>query len=154
MMMKHAANPADVDRSGTDSYRHLHEGKAERVLVESPGLRSIIERRAEQSGPEELARRYFDGADIVLATTSQASTVAQALRGLRPGGRILLITFVYDQTKVDGPPFSVPESDVWALFSKHGTLTKIDEREDAINARFAAAGISDLREAVFVVERN
>ena len=67
MMMKHAANPVDVDRSGSDSYRHMHEGKAERVLVESPGLRSIIERRAEQSGPEALARRYFDGADIVLA---------------------------------------------------------------------------------------
>lgn len=67
MMMKHAANPVDVDRSGTDSHRHMHEGKAERVLVESPGMRSIIERRAEQSGPEALARRYFDGADIVLA---------------------------------------------------------------------------------------
>jgi molybdopterin-guanine dinucleotide biosynthesis protein MobB len=67
MMMKHAANTVDADRSGTDSYRHLTEGKAERVLVESPGMRTIIERRAVESGPEELARRYFDGADIVLA---------------------------------------------------------------------------------------
>jgi len=67
MMMRHAANQVDVDRSGSDSYRQLQDGKVERVLVESPGMRSIIERRAEQSGPEELARRYFDGADIVIA---------------------------------------------------------------------------------------
>lgn len=67
MMMKHAANTVDLDRSGSDSARHLNEGKAERVLVESPGVRTIIERRPSESGPEELARRYFDGADIVIA---------------------------------------------------------------------------------------
>lgn len=97
---------------------------------------------------------YDRAALVALDPKMRVAYVDSLMRVLRPGGRILLITFVYDQTKVDGPPFSVPESDVWALFGKHGTLTKIDEREDTINARFAAAGISDLREAVFVVERG
>ena len=32
MTIKHASHPAAVDTPGTDSYRHFHEGRAERVL--------------------------------------------------------------------------------------------------------------------------
>ncbi len=66
MTMKHATHPGDLDRAGTDSYRHFHEGKAERVLIASPGLRAVFERRPDDTDPITLARRYFDGADLVL----------------------------------------------------------------------------------------
>ena len=66
MTMKHATHPADIDRPGTDSYRHFHEGKAERVLIAAPDLRVVLERRPDASDPVALARRYFDDADIVL----------------------------------------------------------------------------------------
>lgn len=66
MTMKHAAHPADLDRAGTDSYRHFHEGKAERVLIASPGLRAVFERSPDDTDPITLARRYFDGAELIL----------------------------------------------------------------------------------------
>lgn len=66
MTIKHATHPADIDREGTDSYRHFHEGKAERVLIAGPAQRVIIERSPDDTDPESLARRYFGGADIVL----------------------------------------------------------------------------------------
>lgn len=66
MTMKHATHPADVDRAGTDSYRHFHEGKAERVLLASPGLRAVFERSPDDTDPVTLTRRYFEGADLVL----------------------------------------------------------------------------------------
>lgn len=66
MTIKHASHPATIDTPGTDSYRHFHEGKAERVLVASPDLRVVLERSPDDQDPIALARRYLDGADIVL----------------------------------------------------------------------------------------
>ncbi|MGH7701454.1 MAG: molybdopterin-guanine dinucleotide biosynthesis protein B [Gemmatimonadales bacterium] len=66
MTIKHATHPVEVDREGTDSYRHFHEGKAERVLIAAPDRRTIFERSPDATDPLTLARRYFDGADIVL----------------------------------------------------------------------------------------
>jgi molybdopterin-guanine dinucleotide biosynthesis protein B len=66
MTIKHASHPANADREGTDTWRHFHEGDAERVLIASPELRVIFERSYDTEGPEALARQYFAGADIVL----------------------------------------------------------------------------------------
>ena len=66
MSIKHASHPVDVDRPGSDSYRHFHEGKAERVLVVSPGMRTLFKRSPEESDAIDLARLYFEGADIVI----------------------------------------------------------------------------------------
>ena len=64
--IKHASHPLEVDRVGTDSWRHFHEGKAEGVIVASPDLRVTFERRTDEAGPEELARRYFSDMDVVI----------------------------------------------------------------------------------------
>jgi molybdopterin-guanine dinucleotide biosynthesis protein B len=64
--IKHASHPVDVDRRDTDSWRHFHEGNADAVLVASPDLRVTFERKADEAGPEELARRYFTDMDVVL----------------------------------------------------------------------------------------
>jgi molybdopterin-guanine dinucleotide biosynthesis protein B len=66
MTIKHGHHPADVDRRGTDSWRHFHEGRAERVLLATPGLRALFERSEDEYDPAGLARRYLDDADIVL----------------------------------------------------------------------------------------
>ena len=67
MTMKHGAHPATLDTEGKDSWRHWQEGKAERVLLEAPGARLLLERTKTEADPVTLARRYLDGADIVLA---------------------------------------------------------------------------------------
>jgi molybdopterin-guanine dinucleotide biosynthesis protein MobB len=66
MTIKHGTHPADTDQRGKDSWRHWHEGRAERVLMEGPGQRVLWERTAQESDPISLARQYLDGADIVL----------------------------------------------------------------------------------------
>lgn len=66
MTIKHGSHPADMDQQGKDTWRHWHEGKAERVLMESPGQRVLFERTTEESDPVTLARQYLTGADIVL----------------------------------------------------------------------------------------
>ena len=66
MTIKHGTHPADTDQRGKDSWRHWHEGQAERVLMEGPGQRVLWEKTQDESDPITLARRYLVGADIVL----------------------------------------------------------------------------------------
>lgn len=64
--IKHASHPASLDQGGTDSYRHFHEGLADAVLIASPSIRAIFERRDDDTDPETLARTYFPDRDLVL----------------------------------------------------------------------------------------
>jgi len=66
MTIKHGTHKADLDQRGKDTWRHWHEGKAERVLLEAPGERVLFERTSQESDPISLARRYHEGADIIL----------------------------------------------------------------------------------------
>lgn len=66
MTIKHATHPAALDQPGTDTYRHFHEGKAERVLIASPDLRAVIERSPDDTDPVTLTRRYLADADLVI----------------------------------------------------------------------------------------
>jgi molybdopterin-guanine dinucleotide biosynthesis protein MobB len=67
MTMKHTHHTPDVDRPGTDSWRHFQEGRAERVLLATPGMRVLFERGDDEYDPIALARRYLTDADVVLA---------------------------------------------------------------------------------------
>jgi molybdopterin-guanine dinucleotide biosynthesis protein B len=71
--IKHATHPAELDREGTDSWRHYHEGLADGVLIASPGVRAVFERRADDTDPEGLARQYFPDRDIVLVEGFKAA---------------------------------------------------------------------------------
>jgi molybdopterin-guanine dinucleotide biosynthesis protein B len=67
MTIKHGHHPAEVDRPGSDSWRHFHEGRAERVLLVTPGERILFDRAPDPYDPMALARRYLGDADIILA---------------------------------------------------------------------------------------
>ena len=66
MTMKHADHPAQVDQPGVDSWRHFHEGRAERVLLVSPEMRVLFQRALDEYDPIALVREHLSGADIVL----------------------------------------------------------------------------------------
>jgi molybdopterin-guanine dinucleotide biosynthesis protein MobB len=73
MTIKHGHHPADADRKGSDTWRHFHEGRAERVLIASPDLRVLFERSPDDYDPIALARQYMQGADIVLTEGYKAA---------------------------------------------------------------------------------
>jgi molybdopterin-guanine dinucleotide biosynthesis protein B len=73
MTIKHGHHPANVDRPGSDSWRHFNEGRAERVLIASPDLRVLFERSPDDYDPIGLARKYMHGADIVLTEGFKAA---------------------------------------------------------------------------------
>jgi thiopurine S-methyltransferase len=54
---------------------------------------------------------------VALAPPQRAAYAAHLRRWLRPGASILLNTFQYDQSRHDGPPWSVEDSVVHTLFA-------------------------------------
>lgn len=62
--------------------------------------------------------RVWDRAAMVaLPPDMRGPYVALLRRLVRPGGRVLLNHFTYDQTRMDGPPFSVPPAEVEDRYS-------------------------------------
>lgn len=66
MTLKHGSHPVQLDQPGKDTYRHFHEGRAQRVLIEAPGQRILFERAEQEADPETLIRRFLGDAEIVL----------------------------------------------------------------------------------------
>lgn len=66
MTIKHGRHTFNIDPATTDTYRHYHEGHAERVVMASPDKFALVERWSEELSPEEIAARYLSDADIVL----------------------------------------------------------------------------------------
>lgn len=116
MTLKHASHPADADREGTDTWRHFHEGNAERVLIASPELRVIFERSPDTEGPETLARRYFQGADLVLVEGFKAAPIPRVE--------------VYRTETGPGPLYAEPgaDRDLWVAILTDSRNLKADCR--------------------------
>lgn len=67
--MKHGHHAFEIDRPGTDSWRHFHEGNVEAVLFASAGKLALIARLpGDEPGPQALIQRFFagQGLDLVL----------------------------------------------------------------------------------------
>jgi len=75
MTIKHGTHTFNLDPSTTDTYRHYHEGEAERVAMVSPDKFALVERWSEELTPEAIAERYMADADLVLCEGFKASAL-------------------------------------------------------------------------------
>lgn len=77
MTLKHGSHTFNIDPATTDTYRHFHEGQAEKVAMVSPDKFALVERWAVELGPEEIATRYLAEADLVLCEGFKKSSIAK-----------------------------------------------------------------------------
>ncbi|HWO88283.1 MAG TPA: molybdopterin-guanine dinucleotide biosynthesis protein B [Gemmatimonadales bacterium] len=66
MTIKHGSHPFEIDAKGRDTWRHMHEGGAERVVMETPNSRVLIAKPAAPLGPRELASQFLSDAHFVI----------------------------------------------------------------------------------------
>jgi molybdopterin-guanine dinucleotide biosynthesis protein B len=66
MTIKHGSHTFNIDPATTDTYRHYHEGNAERVAMAAPDKFALIVRWGAEEGPETIAARHMSDADIVV----------------------------------------------------------------------------------------
>lgn len=66
MTLKHGSHTFNIDPSTTDTYRHYHEGGAERVAMVSPDKFALVERWSQERSPEAIVAAHLADASIVL----------------------------------------------------------------------------------------
>jgi molybdopterin-guanine dinucleotide biosynthesis protein MobB len=75
MTLKHGSHTFNLDPATTDTYRHYHEGEAERVAMSAPDKFAIVMRWSEELPPEEIAARWLADADVVVCEGFKASAL-------------------------------------------------------------------------------
>jgi molybdopterin-guanine dinucleotide biosynthesis protein MobB len=75
MTIKHGSHTFNIDPATTDTYRHYHEGQAERVAMASPDKFALVVRWREELPPEAIAERYLAEADVVVCEGFKASAL-------------------------------------------------------------------------------
>lgn len=91
---------------------------------------------------------YDRAALIALPTAMRERYVAHLQLILPPGSQGLLVTLDYDQAQMDGPPFSVSDTQVRAWDGKVWD-SELLESQDALEDRFRARGLSRMDERVY-----
>ena len=75
MTIKHGSHTFNIDPSTTDTYRHYHEGNAERVAMAAPDKFALIVRWGDELSAEEIAARHMGDADIVVCEGFKRSSL-------------------------------------------------------------------------------
>ena len=126
--------------------RHHEAGGIELIVGDAFGLdadllrdcAAVFDRAALIALPPDLRRRY-----------------ARALYAALPAGcRGLLVTLEYPQAERDGPPFSVSEDEVQALYAGDWEIDLRDRRPIPADHPGFVAGVSRLDTAVYALRRR
>jgi thiopurine S-methyltransferase len=98
----------------------------------------------------------FDRAAIIALPPGMRERYVREVYGrLPPGCRGLLVTLEYPQHEKSGPPFSVPEDEVRALFGRDWDVALL-ERRDILEQQpgFQAEGVTGLQTVAYRLERR
>lgn len=103
----------------------------------------------------DVAALYDRAALIALPPAMRPAYVAHLQRLLAPGTRALLVAIEYDQAEMDGPPFSVPETEVRALHADRAEVERL-YAADILDQepKFRDKGLSRLQEKVYALTYN
>ena len=98
---------------------------------------------------------YDRAALIALPLRLRQRYVADLYSKLPPGCRGLLVTLEYPQHEKDGPPFSVPEDEVHALYGRQWTIDVLERRDIlAVQPGFVADGVTALDTVAYRLQRR
>jgi len=97
---------------------------------------------------------YDRAALIALPPPVRARYARHLTRMLPQHCAMLLVTMDYPQELMSGPPFSVPESEVRALYAPAFTVTTLAARDNAVSEpHLQQRGLQSRRECVYLLQR-
>jgi thiopurine S-methyltransferase len=95
----------------------------------------------------------YDRASLVALPLAMRQVYAQKLAELCPEVPKLLVTLEYDQSKMDGPPFSVTAEEVSALYQADYQVKQLKSQDVLENyGKFREKGIDCMNENVYLLE--
>jgi thiopurine S-methyltransferase len=96
----------------------------------------------------------YDRAALVALPAPMRQQYALAIQKLlKRGGRCLLIVYEYDQSRLEGPPFSVTAEEIYRLYADAFTLHRMEARRPPNDGPRLSA-VEGLLQVVYVLEKN
>ena len=104
----------------------------------------------------EAVRAVYDRAALIALPAPLRRRYAARLTALLPAEvTMLLVSLEYPQAQMNGPPFSVEEAEVRALFAEDWSIERVHHQDVlARDARFRERGLSHLNETIFLLQRH
>lgn len=100
-----------------------------------------------------LIDSVFDRAALVALDPPTRKRYAEHISSLLPtGAKVLLLTYPYDQSQMNGPPFAVPDTEVYELFGDTFEIEHLRSR-DVLDERFRERGLDAMGESTFAMTR-
>lgn len=127
--------------------RHYRAGNIELICGDAFNLDAVA--------LAECSAVYDRAALIALPPPLRLRYARELYAQLPPGCRALLITLEYPQQQMQGPPFSVLESEVRELYERDWDVRTLHRRDVlALEPRFVAHGVSALETVVYQLSRE
>ena len=121
-------------------------------VLESPGFRLFAgDFFALEADDLAGVAAVYDRAALVALPPPMRRRYAERLNTL-VGAPILLISMVYPEHEIDGPPFSVPESEVRALFGDRRRVRHLAEEDIIERSSLRKRGLTQLHEHTYLIE--
>ncbi|GIZ11853.1 thiopurine S-methyltransferase [Pseudomonas sp. NCCP-436] len=109
-------------------------------------------------GHEHVAncQAFYDRAALIALPPEMRERYVAHLQTILPQAcQGLLVTLVYDQQRMDGPPFSVEDDEVRQHFAAGWSLRMVEEKDVLTgNPRFSDSGLTAVDERVFHLTRR
>ena len=121
-------------------------------VLESPGFR-LLAGDFFALEAEDLAgvAAVYDRAALVALPPSMRGRYARHLVSLLEAP-VLLVSMVYPEHEIEGPPFSVPETEVRALFGDRRYVRHLSEEDIIERSSLRKRGLTQLHEHTYLIE--
>lgn len=94
---------------------------------------------------------YDRAALVALPTSMHKIYINHLIELINVSTKILLITTAYNQSEMQGPPFSINENDVNALFSTQFSINQLYSKQFKAPAHLQAKGLLNASEKAFLL---
>ena len=101
----------------------------------------------------DACRLIYDRASLVAIEDFNRPAYARQMQWILPRTPMLLVTLEYDQSRMEGPPFSVPLDEVRALYEPAYRVNELEAQEQIDERpRWRDIGLESLRERALKLE--
>ncbi len=95
----------------------------------------------------------YDRASLVALPSSMRKDYAEKIkRSLKQGGKYLLIVYHYDEAQLEGPPFSIPDEEVRALYGDQFNIQLMESKKPKSEGGRLTA-VESLKQNVYILEK-
>jgi thiopurine S-methyltransferase len=139
----------ELAQAAVDAFRNEHPGRTDVDLR----CGDLFDLTPASLGPIDAV---FDRAALVALPPAMRGRYARQLAALSPPGtRTLLVTFEYDPSRMNGPPHSVDEAEVRALYGDDHEIALLERDTDPPDrAKFVQRGLERLAESCYLLTKR